>query len=176
MFLDSLGVEYEYEPEGFEKNDVCYLPDFRVTCFGYGSPDGRPHDLYLEVKGKVDRDSADKIKLFTPWGDPDYCIADDPDWFPILVLGDIPFVDSDYDIFSIPTTINIGNGIRAFNMETISGRYAPALPAADDFGRFFIMPNYIPEDQEWLYGEIMPTVANAYRRAREARFEHGENG
>lgn len=35
VFLDTLGVEYEYEPEGFElPNGKRYLPDFKVKCYG----------------------------------------------------------------------------------------------------------------------------------------------
>ena len=35
VFFDALGVEYEYEPEGFElPNGGRYLPDFRVKCYG----------------------------------------------------------------------------------------------------------------------------------------------
>ena len=35
VFFDALGVEYEYEPEGFNlPNGGRYLPDFRVKCYG----------------------------------------------------------------------------------------------------------------------------------------------
>lgn len=35
VFLDALGVEYEYEPEGFElPSGKRYLPDFKVKCYG----------------------------------------------------------------------------------------------------------------------------------------------
>lgn len=35
VFFDALGVEYEYEPEGFElPSGKRYLPDFRVKCNG----------------------------------------------------------------------------------------------------------------------------------------------
>ena len=35
VFFDSLGVEYEYEPEGFElPSGKRYLPDFKVKCYG----------------------------------------------------------------------------------------------------------------------------------------------
>lgn len=173
VFLDALGVEYEYEPEGFVKDGVCYLPDFRVNCYG-GSSGNKSYPLYLEVKGKADESDAQVLKTFTPWGKKDYCISDNPDWFPVLVLGDIPPVEDDNDVFRIPTTINIGHGIRTFDRETIDGRYEPAIPAADGFGRFFLMPNYIPDSEEWFYDEVLPDIADAYRIARQARFEHGE--
>lgn len=35
VFFDALGVDYEYEPEGFNlPNGGRYLPDFRVKCYG----------------------------------------------------------------------------------------------------------------------------------------------
>lgn len=35
VFFDALGVDYEYEPEGYElPNGERYLPDFRVKCYG----------------------------------------------------------------------------------------------------------------------------------------------
>ena len=35
VFFDALGVDYEYEPEGFElPSGKRYLPDFRVRCYG----------------------------------------------------------------------------------------------------------------------------------------------
>ena len=35
VFFDALGVDYEYEPEGFElPSGKRYLPDFRVKCYG----------------------------------------------------------------------------------------------------------------------------------------------
>ncbi len=35
VFFDALGIEWEYEPEGFDLGGgVYYLPDFRVKCYG----------------------------------------------------------------------------------------------------------------------------------------------
>lgn len=40
VFFDALGVKYEYEPEGFNLNGTCYLPDFFLQEF----------DVYVEIK------------------------------------------------------------------------------------------------------------------------------
>lgn len=40
VFFDEAGIEYQYEPEGFEYNGERYLPDFFLP----------EHDLYIEVK------------------------------------------------------------------------------------------------------------------------------
>jgi hypothetical protein len=41
VFMDALGVKYEYEPEGFNFDGVCYLPDFWLPDL----------DCYVEIKG-----------------------------------------------------------------------------------------------------------------------------
>jgi hypothetical protein len=66
VFFDALGVEYEYEPEGFKlPNGDYYLPDFKVKCYGTrGDIGDTPFDLWIEVKGKMTQDDAEKIKQF----------------------------------------------------------------------------------------------------------------
>jgi hypothetical protein len=44
VFFDALGIEWEYEPEGFDLGDgLYYLPDFRLR--------GRWGNIWLEIKG-----------------------------------------------------------------------------------------------------------------------------
>jgi len=31
VFFDNMGIKWEYEPEGFTKNEIKYLPDFLIT-------------------------------------------------------------------------------------------------------------------------------------------------
>lgn len=66
VFFDALGVEYEYEPEGFLlPSGKRYLPDFKVKCWGTrGDKSGPPFDLWIEVKGNMTESDADKIKEF----------------------------------------------------------------------------------------------------------------
>lgn len=44
IFFDSLGIEWEYEPEGYDLNGIKYLPDFWLPTFDGG--------MYVEVKPK----------------------------------------------------------------------------------------------------------------------------
>lgn len=69
VFFDTLGVEYEYEPEGFElPSGKRYLPDFRVKCWGKrGHIDNKPFDLYIEVKGKMSDDDYERICEFAEY-------------------------------------------------------------------------------------------------------------
>lgn len=53
VFFSSLGLPWEYEPEGFAVGEgLRYLPDFRVTYPGRGSEE--IHDEWFEVKPRLD--------------------------------------------------------------------------------------------------------------------------
>lgn len=41
LFFDTLGIEYQYEPEGFDLDGVWYLPDFYIPSA----------DIFIEIKG-----------------------------------------------------------------------------------------------------------------------------
>lgn len=67
VVFNTLGVQYEYEPEGFDLGGgLRYLPDFRVQCYGKrGDYESEPFDLYIEVKGKMTEKDAEKIRRFS---------------------------------------------------------------------------------------------------------------
>lgn len=72
VFFDALGIQYEYEPEGFDLGDgVWYLPDFYLPEINGG--------VYVEVKGNMDDESRTKIEKFADCVDA-----------PLYVLGGIP--------------------------------------------------------------------------------------
>jgi len=56
VYLDAIGWEWDYEPEGFEFEDgTRYLPDFRVNC---------DEPFWIEVKAKpLTPDEKHKAKL-----------------------------------------------------------------------------------------------------------------
>lgn len=47
VFLDTLGVKYRYEPEGFDLDGIKYLPDFYLPELGY----------WLEIKPTAPNDA-----------------------------------------------------------------------------------------------------------------------
>ena len=54
VFFDSMGMEYQYEPEGYVgANGVPYLPDFYLI----------KEDMYAEVKGTDDALRKDEEKI-----------------------------------------------------------------------------------------------------------------
>ncbi len=43
VFFNTLGIDYQYEPEGYEMDSIRYLPDFYLPKF----------DRWFEIKGKA---------------------------------------------------------------------------------------------------------------------------
>ena len=74
VFFDACGVDWEYEPEGYDLgNGLYYLPDFLlhgVTInHGYFK---KNCDIYVEVKGQMNDADAEKINRFYAAGYPEY--------------------------------------------------------------------------------------------------------
>ena len=236
VFFDALGVEYEYEPQGFVlPSGKHYLPDFKIKCYGtrgdfcdsteipiwpcikckhhigssvdmaswfdgfcdycnpeedyvnppkwmelrcdHGNSEGTeiieckrreseaPFDLWIEVKGEMTQEDADKIHEFAgqivyydQWSM--YKIEN-----PVLVVGNIPHP---YTYFDSMYNYKEMNGIRIYpwNYETIDGDYYAAYPAVKD-GRFYL------DGADYM--TMNPyVIRDAFVKARQARFEHGE--
>ena len=199
VFLDSLGVKYEYEPEGFELPGVGgYLPDFRILCHASRGTEGEPFPLYIEVKGLMDEASAEKIKAFSWYNafrdfpeppmntngtylydDPDYkkCLSNWENIAPkrysaLLIVSDIPNIERVSDIYNdrvLECYNNMGFGLHPFNYETIDGDHFGAYPCVWD-GKFGLLGD---EGGYLGWGDHIHT-AYAYIAARRARFEYGE--
>lgn len=182
VFLDSLGVEYEYEPEGFNLPGVgAYLPDFRVMCHATRGYEAAPFPLYIEVKGVMDEASAKKIKSFSYYdllGQIDrYCDSFSENDAPsgrksLLIVSKIPNVQSVEDISDsrvMGSYDSMGFGLCPFNYQTIDGDYFGAYPCVDH-GRFGLLGD---EGHYIHWGDALHTLY-AYKAARQARFEHGE--
>lgn len=173
VFFDAIGVEYEYEPEGFQlPSGRFYLPDFRLKCWGTrGSISERPFDLYVEVKGEFRNDDLSRIAEFSHI--PDWDVEKD-DWEfewdqtkinPVLIVGNIPEVEYEGDLYN-----NLFDYGPYFSYEYIDGDQFGAYPSVKN-GKFFLMGddcNYLGGDYELLI--------KGYQKARKARFEHGEKG
>ncbi len=196
VFFETLGVEWEYEPEGFQlPSGTCYLPDFRVKCYGTrGAYSDTYFHLYIEVKGVMTNADASKIREFCGldiWESHCSfigCIDCEPDEYdcpkgfhhaldqfvrPVLCVGNIPDCDSVDDLidgtcFHSYTRMD-GMDIYPFNYETIDGDHFGAYPSVTDDGRFFLMSS------NEIYGNL-ENVVKAYKTAKKARFEHGEKG
>lgn len=53
VFMDSLCVDWEYEPEGFTNGDICYLPDFwlpKLECYLEIKPSDPTEEEILKIQ------------------------------------------------------------------------------------------------------------------------------
>ena len=173
VFFDALGVRYEYEPEGFDLGDgIYYLPDFLIhnVVPRYAQGDSF-ENIYVEVKGTPNAVDAEKIYRFS-------------EHHPIWVVGALPDPDRYVDSCEAQRNdfCNAGCGVD-FNFDfkkrcvfcpydhgTIDGDSCFAFSLAYDYGTL----SFHGADSSYEYGRHDPEIENALRKARQARFEHGE--
>lgn len=157
VFFDAYGVEWEYEPEGFDLGDgICYLPDFLL----HGVKGYVEGDLYVEVKGHLTDEDLFKIEKFCwPNGNTDTLPEK-----PLILVGELLYdnkkshIESLDDIEKWPFYSNF----------FICGDAYPVIPGINEYGDFGIIHN-----QEGPYINEEATL-EAYRIAKQVCFEHGE--
>ena len=159
IFFDACGVDWEYEPEGYDLGDgLYYLPDFLLH--GVDGRDGG--DLYVEVKGQMTDLDALKINRFAEQGGK------------VLVVGRLPEGDDDArefsDYISDRAYDDHGDWPNEFNFATIDGDYFAAHPGINKDGRFELFG----DDSSYLCFQDDRATEKAYRLARQARFEYGQ--
>lgn len=168
VFFDACGVEWEYEPL---PNGLYYLPDFLL----HGCAGRCPTDLYVEVKGKMTAEDAEKIMAFSGVGrDSERGISAVEN--PILIVAGIPDGDSISDIERFCENMGysgfpgMGHEPYPFNFETIDGDYFVAHPGVNKEGRFELFG----DDSSYTCERDDETTLRAFKLARQVRFEHGE--
>lgn len=155
VFFDHLGIEWEYEPQGFIVNGQPYLPDFLLTSCA----------TWIEVKGdaaRLDvtllRSAAAILPRPAPQGG---------ELGPaLMLLGTIP-----------RPLLNAYWGDFGWTAFDDSGDWYPyGFANYSKNGRPWALSNFESESREWL----VPVVDHlergcpaAYAAARSARFEHG---
>ena len=159
IFFDACGVDWEYEPEGYDLGDgLYYLPDFLLH--GVDGRDGG--DLYVEVKGQMTDLDALKINRFAEQGGK------------VLVVGRLPEGDDAQDISEDISDRAYSYGREGwpyeFNFETIDGDHFAAHPGINKDGRFELFG----DDGSYLCDQDDRATEKAYRLARQARFEYGQ--
>lgn len=158
VFFDACGVRWEYEPEGYELNNgQQYLPDFLLHDVE-GRVDG---DLHVEVKGKMTKTDAAKINQFSEGKHPLLVVPGIPDGDDI---GDIESYCREWGRYGFP---GFGGGPYPFNFQTIDGDYFVAHPGINKQGKFELFGNQTMGRDDFA-------TLQAFKLARQARFEHGE--
>ena len=183
VFFDAIGAEWEYEPEGFVLSDgTYYLPDFLLhNVSGRGAS-----DIYVEIQGNLTKEDLQKIDLFSR-GDMEYL---DPR-YPIIIFGRIPNEEMaggfSYDAIHF---INGHSEIKKHYVEP----YLTLDYSKDDNEFFYNLTfsegdDYCTEPKAKIGGGLVldypdnpynfvdkQKTIDAFRKARQARFEHGEKG
>lgn len=201
VFFDTLGIEYEYEPEGFDLGEAgWYLPDFYL----------RKQNLWLEIKPLCDdpKQLEDKrydafnkaldrmadYEIDPPVYSPDfYILAGDPYFDAYRVIGrNYVLIDGKYEVQGLQNFSESGSMwtecplCHRFDIAPLKGYMMNGegmfcewcdvkdrLAFKDTETAYFHKGHVVSE----VRGAIArsPQLTRAYNAARQARFEHGEN-
>lgn len=184
IFFDALGVEYQYEAEGYKGLDnVYYLPDFYLP----------EEDVHVEVKPTDEKLRKDwkKILAAIDWDATSVSKG-------LLILGDIPN-PNDVGWGSVPmfsflycrkgvvsdkaAFFHQWYGRRLFVGSENIVKKLFSLPTYGDFSGDYYCDTEMPPEvstkcviatQEKLRSGDNSRLRDAYKKARQARFEHGE--
>lgn len=155
VFLDSLGYQWQYEPEGFELSDgTKYLPDFYIQGI---DTNNEQFCFWLEVKPEQSTDDSKPKKFALELPDNEY----------ILFADGIPIPNKAYECFC-------NTGLDMPRM-IWSNRRRPWLCYDDanieiQHQRVTYHGNY-PATLYWLRDVMQASI-----KARSARFEYGDRG
>lgn len=180
VFFDALDIEFQYEPEGFEKDGQRYLPDFYL-------PQSK---VWVEVKGSDEllRHDVPRLTAILDWNSPlpDMSNSAYSDQGGLLLLGEVPWI-AGFGIVLHPIVTH-HEGLR-LDWAYFAGR---RLLRSRDFVHppwdellGFPEREYCIEDDplRWTTQtkfidtkRAYTAVLDAYKGARSARFEHGQYG
>ena len=188
VFFETLGIDWLYEPEGFEKENtegemIRYLPDFYLP----GT------DTWIEVKGDNELLMADHKRLSELLDFGSFISDSYKTNGGLLLLGNIPNPVSSMIFHPLiqhhkglvrTWSMFIPNGVAS--NEYRANIYTPFFersPTYDLLGLqsvwfegFNSSPEYFNNDPKFIDAKnYYPEVRKAYLAARSARFEHGEN-
>lgn len=192
VFFDACGFKWEYEPEGYEGDGSKYLPDFYIPDF----------DLHVEVKRNTEdglNEILEKCESAIQWGGPIkqiLILSDVPEgksvngglWhFPVIywyatepIWGWFFFSDADNEY--VNGSISSSDYIYSRYWCVDKGKGIGAVSDAELRSIHYFYSQNMPKDQEdiskWIdiQEDTNRLVFKALRKARAARFEHGECG
>lgn len=157
VFFDTLGIKYEYEKEGYNLAGIYYLPDFWLP----------KQKCWVEVKGQPlnEKEIIKCTKLA------EACKCD------VYIHGAVPHIE-------VGGGFTFENEFRAFKWSETSGVWddeadhiwSGCINDATYEITFSGKRHCDCRDHNGMCGFDEPSVCLAYRKARTARFEHGENG
>lgn len=175
VFFDALGLEWQYEPEGFDLGDAgLYLPDFYLPFC----------DAWAEVKpqklNEVEREKAFALSSFTNKPVIELCQIPDPD----LTRDTGCIFASRYYGMECEYINEVGIGLVDFYMEENNLKEGCLKDAIKWDADYYQKKYGKPHPLHFKTGAIskntemrLSNVSKLYKaaiKARQARFEHGE--
>ena len=172
VFFDSAGIEYEYEPEGFDLGGEWYLPDFYLPWF----------DCYVEIKPNNSNELSDaENKLWKLFRGKDNCCC-------MLCVGEP--LDDNITVYCQDSNDSSG-GEGEFKAKFLEGVWWD-----DEYGLHGVTKHWVclvletyrytsffdrnwndlPLCQSYKMCEFRSDFKYAKEKARQARFEYGEKG
>ncbi len=158
VFFDHLGIEWQYEPQGYLVGGSPYLPDFLLRS-------GENTTTWVEVRGDEDRVDLEALRAAA--------LELPGDGTLLLLLGPIPRPAMEGD-WGWVTIQHDPYGSRSTRIDRYGFGCWPKvgrpwyLDNADGGTRHPLRPTL----DRWERGDAQ----DAYAAARSARFEHGESG
>jgi hypothetical protein len=150
VYFDTMGIEWDYEKEGYDLDGIWYLPDFWL----------KPFKMWLEVKPeKFNADEFEKChRLVLATG------------HECIMAPDLPRLKT-YSAIALPTGRSLGRGHSCrVDHDIVSVLIAKHRPNN----------LFDARDEEWrtigfqINEDIADTIYRSMEAARGARFEHGE--
>lgn len=184
VFFDALDISWTYEPQGFEKDGVRYLPDFQIQL----GRDPFKVSYWVEVKGDPNwlYDNRAAIDVMHDWGGilPDFANCGEQDSVAngLIILGDIP--EPEFGLLFVPV-IGHDEGTNLYWRCLADPRYV-LINYDQIFNIFFDLKadHYCVSSFNREVANFAPKIARTPRAnrkivaaltaARSARFEHGE--
>lgn len=153
VFFDEMGIEWQYEMQGFELPSGRYLPDFWIETL----------EAWAEVKPTDRHVDERRIWEFADQEGPILALTGTPDekWYPIYIPS-FEFAELDGSMGTFPRMKEWVD----FNLSLIHGR--PWLS--------FEGPVEPSRESLFAYRTYESAVTDAVAAARGARFEFGEHG
>lgn len=171
VFFDALGIKWYYEPQGFQKGDRRYLPDFAI--------DTQTGKFLVEVKGDADwlLDNQEHI---------DWMLSDPPIVaYRLILLGELPR-SGNFFLFPVLSPGNPEAMAQSCFFSGFSGQVS--VSTAGHLAGFLSAsaisrPTYLSDltekqlDFQPIVADLplsYPDISSAANMAARARFEHGE--
>lgn len=158
VFFDSMGFEWQYEPQGYVIDGRAYLPDFWISGYGWAEVKGDPRG----VDWKLWASFADLVRGEVSEEDPEF----EHDFILLGPIPGLPRGDVRGDGDWVWTSLTYGDFAFCASKPRNHLWVQPCTSGPEEYDPAGVRPG--------LTFDV--TSVDEYRAAISARFEHGEHG